>query len=570
MDKPKRFINLLETTKKRSKRRKVVAINLLPKRLSNERWGLSNIDELPIWELKTVLGQINKNVRRPFWIHEVFCLKQISGGNKEGSVDSIGRIERGRYIINELIATFQKEKIGSNGGNSDKFKGITIIAGLHKKENFEHIHILHDCTYSSRTCNCAIFNRFNLQSARRFRRRVSSEIQRFTENLATYIIQRSEADHFIYERATGVGRCDYLRHVRGRSIDSSRSEVLDEECDESDFGCSESSRRGHTTNLQDSKSSNISKGEARLREWSAVGKERVVQQQKLIIDRIIEFLKTYMICPPKLCIRTLEWLDDKELRYITDTDPEFKKGMDIFSRLVCTMSIPAIYNMYLGKKIIASNLEQITDFSREEFHSLEDSVVYLEQYLDYQFETRRRADEFLLFLYKLLSGTNGKKNCLVLYGAPDCGKSYLVYSLGCLMMNVGMVTLMNKNNMFWGSDLVNRKLIICDEFNYDPITFTEELKKLFSGEKLDVSAKYKDSQTVLKTPIIIMSNSGGVLPRTPVFQARVNWIQFQIASEMKHIFYKKLHPFCFCLKWMELGDGNFPDMALMNKLQEYC
>lgn len=548
--------------------------NLLRRRQSNKRRAAPNFGELPEWKFEEYVETINNTIRRPFIIHEVIPLKNVCFRGESSNRTSAENLRCGREIGKTIIdlLTWEKET-ESSSYNQQKFKGVIFQFAIHKKEGFDHLHIVHDCTYGSRTCNCTIFNYICAKRYRQFRRRTPSSTSGFAKAITTYIIVRGGEDHFLYQ---GTGTCGFSnrpKHFR-RELDGTEWEqILDEGCIQGNRGCSKQARCKDDRISDAIEERSLGQNKSRFEGWGALGKNSSSKKGKreLTIDAIINFLKNYMICPPNICNRTTYWLDHPILRYLTNSDRDYLDAMDIYRRLIGTLTIKDIYELYKDKEILAGTNPQSEDGSSGtvQFHTVEDSINILKKYLLFQFShNQEEADKFMLYLYKLLTKNNGKKNALVIYGEPDGGKSYLVYTISCLMISVGNLTLMNKNNMFWGSSLTCQNLIVADEFNYDPVTFQEEVKKLFSGENTEVSVKYKDGQMVLKTPWIIMTNNANILPDIPVFNQRINKIRFNKIPNNGE-FCRKLHPWSLINYWKEIGGGEFPNYEIMNQLTDY-
>ena len=112
--------------------------------------------------------------------------------------------------------------------------------------------------------------------------------------------------------------------------------------------------------------------------------------------------------------------------------------------------------------------------------------------------------------------------------------------------------------------MVGPRGIILDEFNFDPVAYTDKIKLLFSGNNLQASVKYKDDGIVLSTPVIIISN-GDCIPDNPIFNSRMTKYEWHGVDVSKYtpivydssapagavhpFFTKSLHPESFIAYW---------------------
>lgn len=280
---------------------------------------------------------------------------------------------------------------------------------------------------------------------------------------------------------------------------------------------------------------------------------------------ISQFLEKYLISPPQLCVMTTMYLQNKNLRFMDGEDKEFKKELNYYNRMILGWTLNDLFQHYSqpGRDVCFTAVNM--PFSSI-YHDLTTSIAYLNTFLQFQLE--EKAEHFLCYLYIFLNRLAGKKNGLVLVGAPNGGKSWFMSIIKSLQINYCSTSILNRTNNFAFSGTENAKLMILDELNYDPDTWGEQLKLLLAGEDMTVSVKYKNDQLVQKLPTVIMSNNPVPIPRTTAFAARCTYLRFKKADSLP-IFHRKIHPFAFMHLLYKVGDGKLPsDSILYNGFSE--
>lgn len=126
-------------------------------------------------------------------------------------------------------------------------------------------------------------------------------------------------------------------------------------------------------------------------------------------------------------------------------------------------------------------------------------------------ESGKLIDQFLAMLIRVMSRTNGKKNCIQIVGVKDSGKSSMVdlvtgfipeYYIGNFSIPVG-----NSVSPFWLQDLVHKEIGQCEEAVVDRDDVAQVLKAVCEGNaNLKVDVKYEEPQQIGKVPIFIMLN----------------------------------------------------------------
>nr|AYA94077.1 MAG: E1 protein [Human papillomavirus] len=111
-----------------------------------------------------------------------------------------------------------------------------------------------------------------------------------------------------------------------------------------------------------------------------------------------------------------------------------------------------------------------------------------------------------LYALKLFLKGQPKKNCLVFYGPPDSGKSYLTYSLVSFLKG-RVVSYMNKNSQFWLQPLTESKIGLLDDATYPCWSFIDvHLRSALDGNFVCVDHKHRAPIQMKIPPLLVTTN----------------------------------------------------------------
>ena len=181
------------------------------------------------------------------------------------------------------------------------------------------------------------------------------------------------------------------------------------------------------------------------------------------------------------------------------------------------------------------------------YMSIAETDCLIEELLKFQFDENEEAIEhFVTTLYRILDRCNGKKNCLEILGPPSSCKSlFVTYATECFI-NVGYCSKANKYERFGLQDLINCRVGILDDANFDPFA-KQTMLTILSGNKTNVSVKNQGDEIMLKTPIINIHNKS-------IFNGkewderieRFRWMEYKLDIEKIP---NPLHVFCLFNKY---------------------
>lgn len=113
--------------------------------------------------------------------------------------------------------------------------------------------------------------------------------------------------------------------------------------------------------------------------------------------------------------------------------------------------------------------------------------------------------QFLITLKTLLKCLP-KKNCLVIYGPPDTGKSYFVFSL-MRFIRGKVVSFLNRCSQFWLQPLIDCKMGFMDDATFPAWQYMDlNMRNALDGNMMSVDAKHRVPQQIKLPPLIVTTN----------------------------------------------------------------
>ncbi|CAF05704.1 E1 protein [Human papillomavirus 95] len=112
---------------------------------------------------------------------------------------------------------------------------------------------------------------------------------------------------------------------------------------------------------------------------------------------------------------------------------------------------------------------------------------------------------FLIVLKSFLKGIP-KKNCILIHGPPDTGKSLFCYSL-IKFLRGKVVSYVNRTSQFWLQPLMDGKIGFLDDATYVCWTYIDQnLRNALDGNPMSIDAKHRAPQQLKLPPMLITSN----------------------------------------------------------------
>ncbi|ACV32160.1 E1 [Rhesus papillomavirus 1b] len=122
---------------------------------------------------------------------------------------------------------------------------------------------------------------------------------------------------------------------------------------------------------------------------------------------------------------------------------------------------------------------------------------------------RYQGVEFITFLAALKLFLKGipKKNCIVLFGPPNTGKSYFGMSLIHFLQG-SIISYVNSNSHFWLQPLADAKVAMLDDATPQCWSYIDNyLRNALDGNPISVDRKHKNLVQMKCPPLLITSNT---------------------------------------------------------------
>lgn len=386
----------------------------------------------------------------------------------------------------------------------------------------DHLHVIHSCSYSNRSCRCGIFRYVTAQHVKRkneARNLLSSKTYRDWYNVITYF--HNNGRRIVYlEVGGGIKR--YM---------SGDPNLQQGSCDgESLCGLVEI----RTIEREDKHSNDIAYGTTLgpggNGNGSRSGKRRRCPDEGIQATQV--FLNTYPCTPLSNCVNTIPWLQDEKLKYERGNSDCFKIALSTFCSTLCTWNFFDFKIMYERQNCFPLfNCNSLDTSSM--YYDVNTSKDILIELLMFQFGGQEALiKQFLQNLYNVCEKVIPKQNTFVVCSPPSAGKNFFFDAVLCFYLNKGQLGNPNKNNLFAFQEAVGKRILLWNEPNYESC-MTDTLKMLLGGDQLTVKVKYLQDQTVNRTPVIVLTNNEVNFMNDPAFKDRIVVYRWQSAPFLK-------------------------------------
>lgn len=375
-----------------------------------------------------------------------------------------------------------------------KFSGSILIISHHGN----HIHIIHDCSYSNNSCRCSFYNYIGRQIDRRYARRIVPSWQFTLEhwiNLSIYL-QKDSRQYLYYNIA---GRT-WLPSSEIRSI------RFFEDIQKTEDGMVEGSQLSVDLFNSFTIGSEPPNGNEAITFSNESDISNTRSKKRGKGDKVILFLKKHPTAPINHILNTSIWLSS-EFKFWNIDSTLIKNCIKIINNDINNLTLKELY-MYL-KTIEPQNLIFNAPIGHlyDYYYSITESVEILEDLLKYQFyNNEEQIIIFLRDLYNVIDKIIPKKNTLFILSPPNAGKNFFFDTFIHYCLNFGQVGNFNRYCAFPLMECVNKRIILWNEPMLEP-SATETLKMLFGGDTVSAKVKYSNDAVVMRTPVIVLSNN---------------------------------------------------------------
>lgn len=249
--------------------------------------------------------------------------------------------------------------------------------------------------------------------------------------------------------------------------------------------------------------------------------------------------------PIQSVCHTAKWKGDfhgepSTTRYVNGSDRNFVNSCYAVQDDLCKMTVAQFIEYYTHTMPLFANIYEKPDF----YYSPLKSLKICEALLTYQLG----SDGIVPFVNDLLNVVDRrvpKRNTLYVIGEPSAGKNFFFDAIKDFFLNSGEVALFNRNNAFPLNNAVCRRIIMCNEPSFDDYHF-EDLKKLFGGDSMNARVKHQNDKTLLRTPVIMLSNRNVLRGGGSVWTDRISSYNWHSCPALKN-YSRKPHPLMFIL-----------------------
>lgn len=406
-------------------------------------------------------------------------------------------------------------------------------------EEGNHIHVIHDCSYTNRSCRDIWINQV----------KPFGSVQK-TNKPVKYVWQFNRTDWydvFIYFfiRKRGM-RSIYIRGESGKIPSDNECLRWTREFEEREMvsspDCSDDNEY-QQQKYQVSSRSNVSSAHRGLYEKKtySAGKFAYIRQKTKAL------LKKYYVSPVIAICDVTEFREDDLL-----CDPKNKDyvqaACEDFGKDLNNMSLKELYNMLtdgydLSKYEVNPNAHFISSMT---YDNLENSLNVIVDLLKYQCnDDDHLITEFLTNLVNVIDRKIPKLNSFLVVSPPSGGKNFFFDMIFGLLLSYGQLGQANKHNLFAFQEAPNKRILLWNEPNYES-SLTDTIKMMLGGDPYTVRVKNRMDTHVKRTPVIILTNNYVPFMCDLAFNNRIIQYRWNVAPFLKD-YELKPHPMSFFL-----------------------
>ncbi|CAL8128056.1 unnamed protein product [Orchesella dallaii] len=420
--------------------------------------------------------------------------------------------------------------------NSEGRAGNFLFISQHD----EHIHIIHSCAYSNRSCRCNyIWNGITVpyvlrrQSATRRHCRLFEYTDWYNVLLYTCSGGRNgiyyQVDCSNWRLCTGHGSVpaeehsgEEPRHLVENEGLLSADPIFQRESDPLPRGANQTAH-------QCEPSSTKSEGD------KIKAKIKSIKLQLLPVPLIdVVYCEEYLARPDVMY---------KRQRHVAVQD-----AADVVLAEINLMSIKDIYSLNINTPF-RPRYHAIKVDRDDYYMSIEESLSAYKNLLLFQLGDYENVYHFCKQLFNVLNMSKPKRNTFIIVGEQCSGKNFFIDPITATIINVGYLGNPNKINNFAYQDCVNRRVIVWNELNYASEE-VDTLKMILGGDVCPVRVKFRGDFVVHRTPVIILTNENLPLMNDPTFVNRIYVHTWRYCPQLVE-YSKKCHPLTFfelCIK----------------------
>lgn len=411
----------------------------------------------------------------------------------------------------------------------------------------DHVHIIHDCTYSGRNCRCTFKEKIEPFGEFGPNRKYNKPIHQFTRTdwydvfIYFFLTKRGPRDLWFRGKnwqipADGerifiklfVLFCKYsfsVELVRWQEIYHSRRKMVG---GLEDSGSDSDSQRQTNKRTRRTTSSSIDN--------AVHGKKPRLEGKYSYIKSQTKTLLLKYYCSPISSIRDVKEFRDDPLLSDPKNRDYLQAAFDDFGKDINDLSLRGIYELLN---------DHLPIFMRSmNYANREESLNIIDQLIRFQCDDDdERICVFLTALVDILDKKIPKCNCIAIQSPPSGGKNFFFDMILALLLNYGQLGMANRHNMFAFQEAPNKRVILWNEPNYEPI-LTDTIKMMMAGDPYTVKVKHSMDAHVSRTPVIVLTNHQVGFMYEGAFKDRVINFRWKTAPFLKNYDYKP-YPLAF-------------------------
>lgn len=474
------------------------------------------------------LARDNCNLHYAQRVHELF---RKSAGTYVSDVLSYGSQEAAERACQTLEI---------ESGLSYK-RGLLLIS-LHDT----HVHVVHDCNFSNKTCRCAWLQKAEILHGQSRRGR-SLRRRRFCNELSVSDIQNI----FTYFSENGR-RTTYIR-IAGR-VEAVPIQHQDMEIGGPE-GCGSERSLEAQYEMDDDELRRFTPENHESIERDRRGRQAIHEKKSNKYtkkgQKMLNMMKNLPMVPVQSILNHPSWLKDEQLCLLNAEDKLVKAVINNWTKQLCTWSIydfHALYESVECNPIFSAGYGNVENY----YYDVETSLDELITLLNYQFHNDGEIIlKFVTDLFNILERRTPKLNSMLIRSPPSGGKNYFFDCITNYYLNIGHLCRANKHNNFAFQDAEGRRVIMWNEPNYSR-EYTDLLKELLGGDSTNITVKYKAECPIYRTPVILLTNSVLDLEGNIAFKDRLACYHWSPAYYLKER-NKKPNPLATYLLFKHFG-----------------
>lgn len=394
-----------------------------------------------------------------------------------------------------------------------------------------HIHVIHDCAYSNRSCRCAWRSEILAKFPGRHKQALGKR------RCLSQFCRDDWIDVFIYYSLRKWGKPSEIWFKReNQRLPSAHESLRWEEMQrESSEILARHNRRVSDNLFEERQEDKRSGSDAARSGWINVrGK---TTEFDYIFEKVQTLLERYP-CTPLSSIR----LNEEFRQNRTLINPKYKSMVEVsietFGLRLNDYSLKDFYTFYSR-----DGCEPVFDPSKQ-YYTIEESLQVIDDLMKFQFsDDEDRIRQFLDDVVTIFDRKLPKTNTLCVKGPPSAGKNFFFDMLFAISVNTGQLTIANKHNNFAFQEAPSKRCLIWNEPNYCS-SYIDLLKLILGGDSYVVRVKCKPDTPVQRTPVFVLTNNHVGFMSDVAFAERIKCYTWKRPNWLKD-FYKKPHPMSF-------------------------